>query len=101
MVGGYHSPSDSSNINDPVWSNSSSSWWAAILAKDSSQPARWRLDRIGCGWAHRFLHEADGRGLQQTEVYFDGGHHRDGLAVLHAGFEAPFFYGFDGFLVQA
>ena len=45
--------------------------------------------------------EQEGGNLQQTEVYFDGGHDGDGLAVFHAGFEAPFFYGFDGFLVQA
>ena len=69
----------------------------------TSARLRRRLDRIRCGWDHR-LHKylgGVGRSLQQAEVYFNGGHDRDGLAVFHAGFEAPFFYGFDGFLIQA
>ena len=39
--------------------------------------------------------------LQQSEIYFDRGLHRDGSAVFHAGFEAPLLNGFDGFLIEA
>ena len=61
-----------------------------------------RLDRIRTdGLTAFFIRRGSGAVLEQAEVYFNRGHDGDGLAVFHAGFEAPFFYGFDGFLVQA
>src|SRR5713226_5345966 len=38
--------------------------------------------------------------LEQAEIDFDGGLHRDWLAILLAGAKLPFFHGFDGFLVE-
>ena len=42
----------------------------------------------------------EGKDLQETEVYFDGGHHRHWFAVLHARLEAPLLHRFDGLLIQ-
>src|SRR5262249_20359920 len=41
-----------------------------------------------------------GLNLQQAEVHFDAGLHRDGFSVLHAWPELPLAYGFDRLFIQ-
>src|SRR5579871_2100633 len=67
----------------------------------------WRIfpPRISVSWGRR-RHERRRRpqessALQQSEVNFDVGGDRDGLAVLCPGFEGPLLNGFDGFFVEA
>jgi hypothetical protein len=55
----------------------------------------------GEGWDARPVGSWLRRALVEAEGYFYVDHGGYGLVVFFAGFEAPGFYGFDGFFVQA
>jgi hypothetical protein len=64
----------------------------SVVEKTKESVAKAGTPPVG-SWLRRTLVEAEG--------YFYVDHGGYGLVVFFAGFEAPGFYGFDGFFVQA